>query len=826
LGYFIGIDLGTTFTAAAVRRGDRTEIVTLGNRAAAIPSVILLRQDETILAGEAADRRAFTEPDRVAREFKRRVGDPTPLILGGVPYSAEALASKLLRWTVDQVAEREGGLPDAIVLTHPANWGPYKKDLLAQAIRLADLDGVVTLTEPEAAATYYASQERLDVGDVIAVYDLGGGTFDACVLRKEPRGFTILGQPEGIERLGGIDFDQAVFTHVARALGGALEQLDPSDPAAVAAVARLRQESIEAKEALSGDTDASIPVLLPTVRTEVRLTRDEFESMVRPAIAETIEALRRALRSAGVETELVRAVLLVGGSSRIPLVAKMVSAALGRPVAVDAHPKYAVCMGAAMAAEAEAEAETTAVAAAPDQTAVAEPEPEPAPAPARVAMGETVALPAPVRTKQSSVASKILRVAVPVAAALVIGAFLLLRGGGPPSHPSASTTPTGSQPTPSEGPSATSPPASAGLTGWARVPADPAVFGGPGQQSMTRVIAGGPGLIAVGSSSNGGDQDAAVWTSADGDHWARVPDDPAIFGGAGEQNMNSVVAVGSTVIAVGWDGSAGQGLDAAAWTSTDGLAWTRVKSAAFGGSGDQVMNKAVAVGSAIIGVGYDTEAGDAAVWLSDGTSWTRVSGQPDLGGAGSQRMRAVTAGGPGLVGVGFESNGGEVDAAVWTSPNGTDWTRERDGALAGPGEQSMSSVIQGGPGLVAAGTADRGQQTDAAVWTSADGVAWSKVSNRSVFGGLPSQEVRYLAPAGSLLVAVGTVVPGDDPDAAVWTSPDGTAWHRVDDAPADFGGGGVQTMWGAVAFDGRLIAVGWSGPAGSFDAQVWTARLP
>ena len=97
-GYALGIDLGTTFTSAAVRRGGRSTIVELGTRSAAAPSVVLLRSDETVLAGEAADRRATTEPNRVAREFKRRLGDPTPLLLGGTPYSADALTGRMLRW--------------------------------------------------------------------------------------------------------------------------------------------------------------------------------------------------------------------------------------------------------------------------------------------------------------------------------------------------------------------------------------------------------------------------------------------------------------------------------------------------------------------------------------------------------------------------------------------------------------------------------------------------------------------------------------------------------------------------------------------------------
>lgn len=348
MSYRLGIDLGTTYTAAAISRDGAVSVVELGRRSSTIPSVVYLREDETILAGEPADRRALTEPGRVAREFKRRIGDPTPIMVAGVPYSADRLASKLLRWVVDFVTEREGSPPASITITHPANWGAFKHDLLEQAIRNADLEGVTTITEPEAAAIFYASLERVETGTLLGVYDLGGGTFDAAVLRKTDTGFEILGRPEGIERLGGIDFDEAVFSHVRSAIGGSLDDLDPDDPSVITAVGRIRRDCVEAKEALSADTETVIPVMLPNLQTEVRLTRAEFEAMIRPSLTETIEAMNRALRSAGVTADELSSVLLVGGSSRIPLVSLLVGSALGRPISLDVHPKHAIPLGAAM----------------------------------------------------------------------------------------------------------------------------------------------------------------------------------------------------------------------------------------------------------------------------------------------------------------------------------------------------------------------------------------------------------------------------------------------------------------------------------------------
>ncbi|MBI2169292.1 MAG: Hsp70 family protein [Actinobacteria bacterium] len=352
--YTIGVDLGTTYSAAAIGTpgdgGGRVDIATLGHSAAVVPSVVLVRDDGEILVGEAAERRAVTEPTRVAREFKRRLGDPTPIILGGTPYGAETLTAHLLRHVVRTVSQQRGAEPDVVVVTHPANYGPFKLDLMREATRLADVGEVEFLAEPEAAALHYAGQDRLDPGSVLAVYDFGGGTFDAAVLRTTETGFEMLGTPEGMERLGGIDFDQAILTFVRDALGGAIDELDRSEPTTANALARLREDCRRAKEALSTDTDADIPVILPNLHTEVRITRAEFESMIRPRVTETIESLGRAVRSTGLDMDAVTKVLLVGGTSRIPLVADMIGAETGRPVALDAHPKHAIPEGAAKAA--------------------------------------------------------------------------------------------------------------------------------------------------------------------------------------------------------------------------------------------------------------------------------------------------------------------------------------------------------------------------------------------------------------------------------------------------------------------------------------------
>lgn len=351
-GYFLGIDVGTTRTAAAIgrpgMRASDAEVVNLGDRASAVPSVLYVANDGSVVVGEAAERRATTEPAHVVREFKRRIGDPTPVVVAGRGWAPEELSARLTRWVVDRTAQREGGPAARVAVTHPASWGKHKLDLFGTALAHQGIP-VSFLAEPQAAALHYAAAERVEPGSTIAVYDFGGGTFDAAIVHKDASGgFSLVGRPEGVDRLGGVDFDEVVFEHVREGLPEAFEGLDENDPAVLAAVAAVRRECTEAKEALSSDTEVSISVMMPGARGSVRLHRSEFEAMIRPQVEETVSVLRRAIASAGLSPEQLSTVLLVGGSSRIPLVGQLVSEQLGRPVAVDADPKNAIAKGAAV----------------------------------------------------------------------------------------------------------------------------------------------------------------------------------------------------------------------------------------------------------------------------------------------------------------------------------------------------------------------------------------------------------------------------------------------------------------------------------------------
>ena len=377
-GYALGVDLGTTYTCAAVAdRSGPARVAQLSGTSQTIPSVVSV-SDGSVLAGEAAERRLVSHPADTAREFKRRFGDPAPIVLGGETFGADVLSGHLLAEVIERVQRNEGGGPATVALAHPAAWGPFRLDLLRDAATHAGVDDVVLVPEPVAAAV--ANSDRVERGSLVAVYDLGGGTFDAAVVRCDDD-WSVVGTPEGVERLGGIDFDQAILAHVDAALDGQVYALDTSDPDARSALMQLRAECQAAKEHLSQDTDVDIPVSLPNLRTSVRLTRSEFEGMVQPRLADSLAVFDRVVASAGASWDDISAVLLVGGSSNIPVVRQLVAEHPGRPVVTATNPHMAIAVGtAAVAAErlaATAPVSGTVPAAVPPGTSAPPPPPGP-----------------------------------------------------------------------------------------------------------------------------------------------------------------------------------------------------------------------------------------------------------------------------------------------------------------------------------------------------------------------------------------------------------------------------------------------------------------
>jgi hypothetical protein len=370
---------------------------------------------------------------------------------------------------------------------------------------------------------------------------------------------------------------------------------------------------------------------------------------------------------------------------------------------------------------------------------------------------------------------------------------------------------------------------------WSSVYDDPGVFGGPGDQQMSGLVGFDTGLIAVGHDTAGGDADAAVWASSDGTLWVRTPHDESAFGGDGDQMMGGAAVAGAGVVAVGTD-TAGGDSDAAVWISPDRVSWTRIPNddSVFGGDGDQGMWAVTAADSGLIAVGFDGSGGDTdvAVWTSpEGLTWTRVAHDESVFGGDGDQWASDVAAGAGVVAVGSDSTDGYGDAAVWTSPDGVDWTRiaNQSEVFGGPGSEGMFGVVMGGPGVVAVGYAWFGMEPyRAVVWTSPDGTTWTRVPDEfSLIGTDGKATFMYsLAASDGGVVAVGIESSlGLEGDPAVWTSPDGVSWSRVADPSANLARPGPQAMAAVAVGPEGLVAVGRDGAVGysDTDAAVWVA---
>jgi molecular chaperone DnaK len=354
--YVLGVDIGGSFTTAATTHygeGARrltAQPIRLGGHRSAVPSVVLVQDTGQVIVGDAAEEKGVANPDCVVRDFRQRVGDTVPIAIGELLVAPEDVFGIVARWVVDRAEELEGAAPDAIILTVPATWGDYRLGLVRQALAGVGLADATLLSEPEAAAVNYAHRQPGRVEGAIAVYDLGGNTFDVSIMKPTgAEGFKVMGEPGHVERLGGAEFDELVFRRLALRIGDAFTEHDPVAEHVSEAFSVVRRECVKAKEALSFRAEASVPVILPRLRATVRLVRAEFEAMIDGPVRETITTFKRTLEGAGLTTDDLSAVLLIGGSSGIPFVARQLEKELERPIVVDLDPMNAVSLGAALA---------------------------------------------------------------------------------------------------------------------------------------------------------------------------------------------------------------------------------------------------------------------------------------------------------------------------------------------------------------------------------------------------------------------------------------------------------------------------------------------
>ena len=349
-GWELGIDFGTSYTVAAIASSDGVTVLDIeSNGQSRMPSSVFYTESGEILVGSAAQHQSAFAPERFEATPKRSIADGE-IFLGDDMVGVTTLVAAVLRKAYTEATRRRGEtLPRVVRLTHPAEWGASRLDLLREAAARADLPEVVLVPEPVAAAIWIAGAVTRP-GERIAVYDFGGGTFDAAVLRRTQDGFEVAGPPAGRDPLGGEDIDRRIVDYIGTVVADESPDewsklVNPQDVTWRRCAIALRMEVQRAKETLSEVTACQL--WIPGLERELQLTRAELETLISDDLDECTETLLTAMGDASVTPEQLAGVYLVGGSSRIPVVAEKLWRRLGMTPSVQDSPKSVVALGAA-----------------------------------------------------------------------------------------------------------------------------------------------------------------------------------------------------------------------------------------------------------------------------------------------------------------------------------------------------------------------------------------------------------------------------------------------------------------------------------------------
>jgi hypothetical protein len=350
--YRLGIDFGTSTTVAVLCDAQGRVRPLLFDSSPLLASAVCAGPGGHLLTGGDAEIAALSRPAGLEANPKRRIDDGA-VWLGEREYPVVDLVAAVLARVGGEARRVAGGASTSVVLTHPAVWGGTRLAALADAAARAGLGAVELVAEPVAAAAYFATVlgRQFPEGRCLVVYDLGAGTFDVSVVRAARAGFEVVAAA-GLDDVGGLDLDAAVVTHAhGLTAGGPAAGEDPSwarlerpdAPADRVARHALWRGARAVKEQLSRHATAELHV--PLLDTAVHLTREEFERVATGYLQRTVALTEAVLREAGVTREAIAGVFLVGGSSRIPLVATLLHRALGiAPTALD-HPELVVAEG-------------------------------------------------------------------------------------------------------------------------------------------------------------------------------------------------------------------------------------------------------------------------------------------------------------------------------------------------------------------------------------------------------------------------------------------------------------------------------------------------
>ena len=343
----IGIDLGTTNSCVSVLEAGAPKVIPNPEGGRTTPSVVAFKKGERIV-GDAAKRQALTNPNTIS-SIKRLMGTSDKVEAEGQKYTPEEISAMILSYMKDYAESYLGEKVTKAVITVPAYFNDSQRQATKNAGKIAGLEVERIINEPTAAALAYGLEKQ--EGQTILVYDLGGGTFDVSILELGDGVFEVK-STNGNNKLGGDDFDNVVMDYLVSEFKKE-NGIDLSKDKM--AMQRLKEAAEKAKKDLSGvvSTQISAPFIAKgddgePVHLDMTLTRAKFEDLIRDLVESTLDPVHKALKDAKMKKEDIDKVILVGGSTRIPMVYDLISKELGKEPSREVNPDEVVSMGAAI----------------------------------------------------------------------------------------------------------------------------------------------------------------------------------------------------------------------------------------------------------------------------------------------------------------------------------------------------------------------------------------------------------------------------------------------------------------------------------------------
>ena len=345
----IGIDLGTTNSCVAVMEGGEPVVIPNpeGNRTT--PSVVAFSQNGERLVGQIAKRQAVTNPEHTVISIKRDMGSDKKVKIEDDEFTPQEISAMILQKLKSDAENYLGSEVKQAVITVPAYFSDSQRQATKDAGKIAGLDVLRIINEPTAAALAFG-MDKVDKDQKIMVYDLGGGTFDVSILDIGDGVFEVLAT-SGNNRLGGDDFDQRIIDYLVdefKKTSGIDLKTDKM------AMQRLKEAAEKAKIELSGvgQTNVNLPFITADStgpkHLDITLTRAKFEDLIKDLVDATIKPVNQALKDAGLQASQIDQVLLVGGSTRVPLVQEKVKEITGKEPNKGINPDECVALGAAI----------------------------------------------------------------------------------------------------------------------------------------------------------------------------------------------------------------------------------------------------------------------------------------------------------------------------------------------------------------------------------------------------------------------------------------------------------------------------------------------